>query len=70
MKRFLLFAGDNEEKCRGWKQYWVDFDDRAEVLDYAEHLTSMHPNEPEAKSDWSQVVDTETEEIIGEFQRK
>jgi len=63
MKRYAIFA-DNENIGLGWKGHWCSMDDKEEALEYGHWLIEMHVGEPEAKADWVQVVDLETEEVL------
>ena len=59
MKRFLLFSFDQHYPNGGWSDFVGSFDSQVEALQKA----------ATDKSDWKQIVDSETSEIVWENER-
>lgn len=58
-KRFLLFAGLNDEQAVGWEHFITAFDTEGEA-----RASAAIQKEAYALSDWVQVVDLSTLKVI------
>lgn len=61
MKRYLVFAHNHYYPAGGWRDFKKDFDSLEEANEHAKELKDQKVY------DRSEVVDTETKEVVSEF---